>query len=202
MLLIWIGSFILIGGLSVPVSAAQRYIAVLPACALVIGFALDEIGSLLETAWQKRRKWLSAASLAIIVTLSISDLYFYLATYTPVSSMGGVNTLVAQRLADCLQDKEEIQVAFFGTPRMGYYSINSTAYLAPHVQGLNFNHPWGSDENPRLAAGPVMFVFLPGNEENLSRVIQDYPIGTKSIEVNVDGSILYWTYTVNNFTSP
>ncbi|MEN8241582.1 MAG: glycosyltransferase family 39 protein [Chloroflexota bacterium] len=202
LLLIWIGSFVLIGGLSVPVSSAQRYVAVLPACALVIGFAMDEIASLLEINWKIPQKWLTVISLAIITAVGVSDLYFYLFTYTPISSMGGTNTLVAQRLADDLQDKEDLQVAFFGSPRMGYYSIRSTQYLAPHIEGLDFIHPWGSEGNPQLTAGAVIFIFLPGNEENLSLVIEDYPIGTKSIEQNVDDSVLYWSYTVNNFISP
>jgi 4-amino-4-deoxy-L-arabinose transferase-like glycosyltransferase len=202
LLLLWIAGFILIGGLSVPVSAAQRYVAVLPACALVIGFAVDEIARLLEKAWQKRRKVLTYASLILISAVCISDLHFYFFDYTSISDVGSTNTLVAQRLANYLQDKENLQVAFFGTPRMGYYSINSTAYLAPQVQGLDFNHPWGSEENPQLTAEQIMFVFLPGNQDNIGLVVQDYPNGTAAIEHNIDGSVLYWSYTINNTNFP
>lgn len=198
MLLFWIGSFILVGGLSIPVSAAQRYVAVLPACALVIGFALDECANLLEKVWQERRTLLTAVVFILIILVSLDDLYFYLFTYTPVSDLGGLNTLVAQRLADYLQDEEDIQVAFFGQPRMGYYSINSTAYLAPHIQGLDFNQPWGSPDNPEITAEEVLFVFLPGNQENLDLVKEDYPNGSATVELNEDGSTLYWMYTAQN----
>jgi 4-amino-4-deoxy-L-arabinose transferase-like glycosyltransferase len=195
MLFLWIGSFILIGGLSIPVSAAQRYVAALPACALVIGFALDESVNLLEKVWQERRTLLNAAVFLIITVVCLDDLYFYLFTYSPVSDLGGLNTLVAQRLADYLQDEENVQVAFFGQPRMGYYSINSTAYLAPHIQGLDFNEEWGSPGNPEITSDEVLFVFLPGNQENLDLVKEDYPNGNIIVQLNEDGSTLYWMYT-------
>jgi 4-amino-4-deoxy-L-arabinose transferase-like glycosyltransferase len=201
MLFLWIGSFVMIGGLSIPVSAAQRYVAALPACALVIGFALDESANLLEKVWQEWRKLLNAAVFLIITVICLDDLYFYLFTYTPVSDLGGLNTLVAQRLAEYLQDEEDIQVAFFGQPRMGYYSINSTAYLAPHIQGLDFNHPWGSPDNPEITADEVLFVFLPDNQENLDLVKQDYPNGNIIIQLNDDGSTLYWMYTAQRSIS-
>jgi 4-amino-4-deoxy-L-arabinose transferase-like glycosyltransferase len=197
LLLLWAASFIVIGGMSVPVSAAQRYVAALPVCALVIGFALDESANLLEKVWQERRKLLTAAVFLVIAVVSLDDLYFYLFTYTPVSDLGGLNTLVAQRLADYLQDKEDIQVAFFGQPRMGYYSISSTAYLAPHIDGLDFNQPWGSPDNPTITADEIVFVFLPDNHENLALVKEDYPGGSAMVELNEDGSILYWMYTAH-----
>jgi 4-amino-4-deoxy-L-arabinose transferase-like glycosyltransferase len=196
LLIFWIGSFILIGGLSVPVSAAQRYVAALPACALVIGFGLDECGNLLERAWQQKRTLLSAAALIAVAFISLNDLYFYFFTYTPVSDLGGLNTLVAQRLADYLQDKDDLQVAFFGQPRMGYYSINTTAYLAPYIEGLDFNHPWGSGENPALTGDHILFIFLPGNEEEMEAVRLAYPNGSTAIQQNSDGSILFWLYSI------
>jgi hypothetical protein len=164
----------------------------------VIGFALDESANLLEKVWQERRKLLTAAVFLVIAVVSLDDLYFYLFTYTPASDLGGLNTLVAQRLADYLQDEEDIQVAFFGQPRMGYYSINSTAYLAPHIQGLDFNQPWGSPDNPEITADEVLFVFLPDNRENLELVKEDYPNGSTTVELNEDGSPLYWMYTAQN----
>lgn len=198
LLLIWIGSFILIGGLSVPVSAAQRYVAALPACALLIGFALDESANLLQKVWKNRWALLSAAVIVIAVAVSANDLYFYFFKYAPTSDLGGLNTLVAQRLAEYLEDKEDLQVAFFGQPRMGYYSINSTAYLAPHIQGFDFNHPWGSADNPELTADKILFIFLPGNEEILDLVKQDYPNGSTSIQETGSSTILYWLYTAEN----
>jgi 4-amino-4-deoxy-L-arabinose transferase-like glycosyltransferase len=196
LLLFWVGSFILIGGLSVPVSAAQRYVAALPAVALIIGFALDECGNLLEKVWQQKRTLLSVSILIVTVLISLNDLYFYLYTYTPVSDLGGLNTLVAQRLADYLQDKEDLQVAFFGEPRMGYYSINTTAYLAPHIEGLDFNQPWGSQENPVLTSDHILFIFLPGNEGEMESVKQTYPHGSTAFQQNTDGSVLFWLYTI------
>jgi hypothetical protein len=202
LLAIWVGSFILIGGLSVPVSAAQRYVAALPACGLLIGFALDECANLLEKVWQERRTLLSAGVIVVILAISLHDLYFYLFTYTPISDLGGLNTMVAQKLADYLQDEQNMQVAFFGQPRMGYYSINTTAYLAPHIQGLDFNEDWGSPDNPQITSDRVLFVLLPGNEANLDLIKQDYPGGATAVQLNHDGSVLFWLYTAARPTTP
>ena len=174
-----------------------RIIHELPIDLILNANSLDEIAGLLESVWQHHRKLLSAAVLVTILAVSVNDLYFYLFTYTPASDLGGLNTMVAQRLADYLQDKEDLQVAFFGQPRMGYYSINTTAYLAPHIQGLDFNHLWGSPDNPTLTEDRVLFVFLPGNEDNLDLVKQDYPDGATAVEETTDGAILYWLYTTS-----
>ena len=87
-----------------------------------------------------------------------------------------------------------MQVAFWGADRMGYTSINTTAYLAPQARGLEFQYPWGNPENPPLAQGPVVFVFLPGEEQNLPLVQRDYPGGEMIVAYDFDEGPLYWLY--------
>lgn len=202
MLYLWIGAFVLVGGFSVPVSSAQRYVAVIPGCALVIGFCLDECVSIISKVWQKSGRLLTAGVLLLVVGMGVSDLHFYFYKYSPQTQLGGQNTLVAQRLALYLQDQQPTQVAFFGGSRMGYYSISSTAYLAPHIEGLDFRQPWGSADNPEITAEQVMFVFLPEERQNLDLVRQDYPDGALSVEYDQQGLPLYWLYTVNLITQP
>ena len=196
MLYLWIGMFVLAGGFSVPASSAQRFVAAIPGCALVIGFCLDECIRLTSKIWANRSKLLYAASILLLVGLGLSDLNFYLYKYTPHTQLGGQNTLVAGKLADYLKKQEPAQVAFFGGDRMGYYSINSTAFLAPHILGLDFREPWGSEDNPTISSGQVIFVFLPEMEEDLDRVREDYPSGQLTTEVDLMGAPLYWLYTV------
>jgi hypothetical protein len=201
MLYFWIGMFVLSGGFSVPVSSAQRYIAAVPACALVIGFCLDECARMAGTVWPERQKILYAGAILLVVGLSVSDLNYYFFKYTPHSQLGGANTLVAQKLADYLENQGPQQVAFFGGIRMGYYSINSTAYLAPHIEGLDFREPWGSADNPAITSARVIFVFLPEELTNLDLVKQDYPDGKLVIEVDQTGAPLYYLYKVDPSTS-
>ena len=194
MLYLWIAAFIVVGGLSVPASSAQRYIALIPACALVIGFGLDETIRQIDKVWQDKEKWLYGGALALCVLMGVSDMLFYFNKYTPATRLGGENTLVAQRLAEYLHDKGKVQVAFWGADRMGYTSINTTAYLAPQARGLDFQYPWGNPENPPLAEGPVVFVFLPGEEQNLPLVQSDYPGGEMIVAYDFDEGPLYWLY--------
>jgi 4-amino-4-deoxy-L-arabinose transferase-like glycosyltransferase len=198
MLYLWIGLFVLVGGFSVPVSSAQRYVAALPGCALIIGFCLDECAGLAGKVWQGRGKIFSVGMVLLVIGLGVSDLNFYIFKYTPQTQLGGQNTLVAQKLAEYLQEQDPMQVAFFGGSRMGYYSINSTAYLAPHMEGLDFREPWGSADNPAITSERVIFVFLPEERDNLDLVRQDYPDGLVVPEYDQQGAPLYWMYTVDS----
>jgi len=93
-------------------------------------------------------------------------------------------------------------VAFFGGTRMGYYSISSTTYLAPHIEGLDFREPWGSANNPVITSDPVIFVFLPEQLDNLDLVQQDMPGGQLISEYDQQGGLLYLVYIVDHSEAP
>ncbi len=195
LLLMWILVFGIMNGFSEGAPAAQRYVAVAPAVAILVGYGLAESGSLLSGLWPRYRRIVSIAALAFMVLLSLDELRFYFQVYTPQSDLGGENTLVAARLADYLRNKSsQWEVAFFGSPRMGYYSIASLPYLAPHIKGYDMNHPWGSLENPQLQSDYLIFVFLPGLEADLEAVQNSYPGGELLQETTADGRLLYWLY--------
>lgn len=198
MLFFWLGIFALAGGLSVPASSAQRYVAVIPACALVIGSSMSEIIDLITKARQERVRILTLAAAILLVGLGVSDLYYYFKVYTPNTELGGANTLVAQRLAETLKDEEPLDVAFFGGSRMNYYSISSIPFLAPQINGVNFYAPWGTEESPELTADTIIFVFLPDQESNLELVRQDFPDGELVVEFDRHDNILYWLYRTEN----
>jgi 4-amino-4-deoxy-L-arabinose transferase-like glycosyltransferase len=198
LLFFWMAAFVLAGGLSVPVPAAQRLVGVTPVCALIIGFAVGEIADLLTKLWEKRAAVFNIAAIIVILILVISDINFYFLEFTPLASLGAGNGQVAQTLAYYLQEKsEDWQVAFFGVPRMGYHSISSLSYLAPHIEGVNMDHPWGSDQNPELTSDHVIFVFLPNHEDNLRAIQEAYPTGELAEEYESDGDLLYWYYEVS-----
>lgn len=196
-ILLWLTAFVFIGAMSTPVPAAQRYVAVAPAIALVLGFSLGELNNLLVKVWNQRSRLIAAVALALAVFLAIDDARFYYFDYTEKMNFSDPNGWVAQSLSDYLQDRDEgWQVAFFGAPRMGYRSISSLPYLAPHVVGVDMNQPWGSPENPELTSDKLIFVFLPENENDLNAVRASYPDGQLNEEYFINGVFLYWTYEV------
>ncbi len=201
LLLLWLAAFVGVSGLSESTPAAQRLIAVAPACALVIGFVVSEIASLLQRLWPRGERLFVAAAFLLVAALAADDMYFYFNGYTPHTRSVQVhsNAAVAQHLADYLQDKPgSLQVVFFGQPSMGFYSIPSLQYLAPHIRGVDMVDDWGAPENPEVGSGDLLFVFLPGNEDQINAVRASYPGGTLLRHIATDGEPLYWLYEVNS----
>ncbi len=194
--IIWLAAFVATGTLSLPATAAQRYVAAAPACVLLIGFAFSEIAILLNKAWDNSIRFTNILGIIAIIIISANDTWFYFFKYTPNSYMGGPNTFVAQKLAEYLQTKEGLDVAFFGEPRMGYYSISSLPYLAPHIRGFDHRYPWGSPDNPELTNDHLLFVLLPNHEEDLKAIMDTYSSGILREEYDPYGGLLYWYYEV------
>jgi len=197
LLALWLIAFGLVGGLSESTPAAQRYAAVAPACALIVGYGLGESLALLEKVWPKAKWLFGSLAIAAILTLAADELYFYFFEYTPRSivEQARSNGMVAHRLSEYLQDKpEDVQVVFFGQPYMGYYSIPSLQYLAPQIKGIDMIQPWGSADNPQPTAAHLLFVFLPSHESEISAVQAAYPGGSLHTELAVDKNVLYWLY--------
>lgn len=197
---LWLGAFTLAGGLSESTPAAQRYIGVAPACALVVGYALNGIAQRLTAFWPQAKRGLAGAALLTAALLAISDINFYFRSFTPRGEYSGTNTAIAQHLADYLQDKPAgTQVAFFGLPRMGYFSISTIPYLAPHAIGIDMAQPLGSPDNPLLMMGNVVFVFLPEYESDVQTLLKSYPQAEVKKEFDMNGDLLYWYVEMPNY---
>lgn len=195
---LWLLSFGFISGLSIDAPAAQRYVAAAPAAVILVGFGLSETSSLLKNLLPQRRALINLVALLLIVGVAASDAQFYFYEYTPKRRLEPNNDMVAQRLANYLQNKpSRFQVYFFGSPRMGYYSLSSLPYLAPHIRGVDMNLPWGEEGNPIPDGDQIIFVFLPGHEDDFDRVMDDYPGGETLSEKTVDGKLVYWLYEIS-----
>jgi hypothetical protein len=82
---------------------------------------------------------------------------------------------------------------------MGYQSIMSLPYLAPHIQGIDINYPWDPNSPPILSNGHWIFVFLSNHEQDLNAVRVQYP-GGELREVTrryPSKGVLYWSYEIN-----
>jgi 4-amino-4-deoxy-L-arabinose transferase-like glycosyltransferase len=193
LLLMWLGVFVVSGGMSESTPAAQRYIGAAPAAAIVLGYALAGISDRLTAALKQSAKAFTVISLAIVALLAADDLNFYFNDFTRRGDYAGTNTAIAQYLATYLQDKPAgMQVAFFGEPRMGYRSISTLPYLAPNAVGLDFSQPLGAVENPEIQPGPVVFVFLPEHAADLDILLFQYPnVAVHEVRGLAD-ECLYW----------
>jgi len=199
-LMLWLFAFMAIGGLSESTPAAQRYVAVAPACALLVGFGLSESTALLEKVFEKGKRWIAILSIVLVTVLAADELFFYFFVFTPHSAISTArsNDVVAQTLANYLETKpKDIQVVFFGFPNMGYYSVPSIQYLVPDIKGIDINQPWSPVEKPDTNSNHLLFVFLPNNVEQISPVQVDFPGGKLTSFPAADGELLFKIYEVN-----
>ncbi|MCJ7512639.1 MAG: hypothetical protein MUO23_06670 [Anaerolineales bacterium] len=90
LLALWLAAFGLIGALTESVPAAQRYVAAVPACALIIGSALSSISAGAERLVPRGARWSAAAVAAVAIALAIDDARFYFLDYTPAAPSGGI----------------------------------------------------------------------------------------------------------------
>ncbi len=197
LLVLWLVAFGVTGGMSESTPAAQRYVAAAPAACLALAYGLNRLAEWLSRLWPRARPYAGLAAIGLVVVLALDDLRFYYVQYTNHSDFGGDNGMVAQRLADHLRyEPASAQVAMFGTPRMGYYSIPSLQYLVPDIAGSDMNAPWGSAENPPLVGHPLLFVFLPEHEADMEAVRAEFPGGQLIEEPSRTGGVLFWLYQV------
>ena len=197
LLILWMSVFVVSGALSDYTPAAQRYVAVAPALALVLGFAIAELVRFLGRFGAKSLKIFSYLGLVIILILSVDELLFYFYTFTPFSTLGGSTGKAAMHLGEYLQTKDNNwEVLFFGSPEMNYRSIASISYLAPQVEGTDIVLPWGAEANPIPNRKNVIFVFLPNHQTDLEKVQSNYPGGKLLEERTWSHELLYWLYEV------
>ena len=81
---------------------------------------------------------------------------------------------------------------------MGYASINSTTFLLPQVTGLDMNAAWGSENNPEITAPNVLYVFLPGHENNRDLAIAELGFLEAQAEYDMNDNLLYWYIEIDN----
>lgn len=193
LLLMWLGVFVVSGGMSESTPAAQRYIGAAPAAAIVLSYALAGISARLAVALKRGAQAFAVISLIVVILLAASDVNFYFNDFTSRGDYAGTNTAIAQHLATYLQSKPAgTQVAFFGQPRMGYRSISTLPYLAPNAVGLDFGQPLGSADNPEIQPGSAVFVFLPEHQADLDTLRLQYPNATVYEAFGLTGQFLYW----------
>jgi hypothetical protein len=196
-LLLWIASFIFVGGFSNDVPSPQRYVAVLPACMLAAAFGVSRLLDIVARFRPAIVRHANALVMLAIVFLSLKSAVDYYTYYAWVTRLylAESDGMIAQELGWFLETQpEDTQVVFFGYPRMGYYSIPSAQFLVPHIQGLDIVEPWGSSKNPQPNSKHIVFVFLAPNQKEIPKVQSDYPGGTLLEKRSDRNRVLYYYY--------
>ena len=199
LLLLWLLGFVVITSLSDSTPAAQRMVAVAPACAVVIAVAVEQIVAPLAARWPRQAVLLSMVAVSASTAMALADINFYFNVYTPrfVEQRAHSNDAIAQGLADALRDKDSAyQVAFLGKG-MGFRSIPSIQYLAPQVKGVDVNGTWGDPQNPTIESDRIIFVFVPGREQEIAAVEESLPGGALTSVPATDGAPLFWMYKIH-----
>ncbi|NMB86989.1 MAG: hypothetical protein GYA17_01440 [Chloroflexi bacterium] len=194
-LVLWMLAFGIIGGLSESTPASQRYVAVAPALALVIGFALDEMRRLLSLVWPGVQRTIMAGVFLAGILLAAGDASFYFYDFTPRSSLEDFNGYRFQRIAEVLsQLPAGEQIVFFGYPEYRHYNAPGLDYMTQHLNVLDKYGFWMPEDRDSLSGERVTFVFLRENELDVWRVVGMYPGGHLWRELDAQQRVLYWMY--------
>ena len=106
--------------------------------------------------------------------------------------------MIAQTLADYLQDKDETwTVLLLGDgPKIQYSNFPSLKYLVVNVPIIEIDHPWGSFDNPEAPADHLIFVVLAQRLSELDAIKASYPGGSVRRVNHPKGWFLYTIYEV------
>jgi|GEM_PF-847272 len=198
---LWLLVFGFIGGLSESTPAGQRYVAAAPAVTLMAAYGLAWLIQLIVDVLPQLARWALPALITTSVWLANQDVRFYFLEYTPNShfvsryNFEKLGDTVAEYLAEYLPHVTAgWQVAFFGAPYMGYYSIPSLQFLVPHIQGVDMNYPWGDTRLPPLNSTRIIFVFLDQSLDSLQAIQTQFPGGLLFIDRNTSNKEYLWLY--------
>jgi len=196
LLTLWLVAFSLINALSSHIPAAQRYVASAPACALVAGYGLHKVAETLAALWVRSRKVTATIAYLILVSIMVSDLWFYFVDYTRSTYLSEAtsNGMIAHQFGDYLKGQSaDTQVVFFGAPRLCYDSP-AILYLAPQIKGMNAPEDWATFDRSQLTSPKIIFVFLPEYRDEIGLIQEAYPGGMLKAETARNGEVLYWLY--------
>lgn len=192
LVLLWLAGVLAVGGLSESAPASQRYVVGAPAAALLAGWALASA----TAAAERRRAGLRHALLglaAIVLAASAAlDLNLYFRRYVPSGEALDDNTEVAMALADRLaREPTGTRVYFLGPPRMGFASIPTLPYLAPHVSPTDVDAPLSEPPAWPASSTPTLVVALPERADELRFVREALPGGREDETRGRAGQVLY-----------
>ena len=201
MLLLWIGATVVFAGVLMEnPPSSQRYVIAAPAVCLIVALALVWIGERLRDLLGGRQQVWAGGLLIVALWIAQGDARFYLVDYAATGDFGGLNTEVANRAADYLNDLgPEWEAFFLGPPRMGiskHGGFPSTPYLAPDARTLDVWEPLDEMSDLPAIQLPAVFIFLPERAHEMAAVKEAYPAGIERHFPGRYGRTLFLAYEV------
>lgn len=193
LMLLWLAAVVGMGAFSDSAPASQRYVAVVPACAVLIGWALSQGVDWLGEHLPEARKYLPMAALLLVLVLSLDDLRFYYLDFTKHHAYGGYDATIAQHIVNQVREEQDPwQIAFFGSPKLCLDYMPTIRFLLPQHEFIDMPENWDPLGGPPLLPTNVLFVFLPGHEPDLAKVLKAAPAAVFEQEKDLDDELLYW----------
>jgi hypothetical protein len=177
--------------------ASQRYVMAIPFVSLFVALPIALFVQWLGEGGPRYRKALPALGALALGLLMLVDLNYYFRQVYPAYVLGGGNTVAATAIAQDLRAQAPADVFFFGFPRMGYASLSTIPYLAPHMRGNDVIEPLTAPADLPVT-GPALFVFLPERLNELPFVEQRFPGGQYREVTGPDGALLYAVYALRS----
>jgi 4-amino-4-deoxy-L-arabinose transferase-like glycosyltransferase len=177
----WIIAILFGAAFSVNVYAAQRYTALLPAIALIVGIGIYESVNSVGYLFKFKAKPALIIGLILACLCAIMDIQFYF-RWKPSVNTRNENGSIAYDLARYFAVNEDPQreVIFFGYPVMGYGSIPCLPYLVPDDQThpISMTGHWGeAEETPTSYGDHLTFVFMDARQDDYQDIKRRFPGG-------------------------
>jgi hypothetical protein len=169
---------VFLGGFSQDPPASQRYVTAIPLVAILVALPICRAAAWLANNWPRYRQAVWAVAILQLLWLGLLDIHFYFGEVYDHYVLGGVNTVVATKVAHYLEEQgpQGRTVYFFGFPRMGYTSLSTIPYLVPEADGQDVLEPLREPPTWPIT-GPTEFIALPERAGELELVRQAYPGG-------------------------
>ncbi|MBN1440665.1 MAG: glycosyltransferase family 39 protein [Anaerolineales bacterium] len=204
LLLGWIGLFGLIGALTESSPSAQRYVGSAPGCALIAAFAVVEVAARVKKMVPAAGRAAAVLAAAAVLFAAADNLHFAFAEYLPGSrfrgkyDFAGAGVAVADGIVALLSERGgSYQVVCLTGGYVVSHTVTSETYLVPGYQAVYLMEPYGSPENPEITGARLLFVIAVEREEELARVMADFPGGSAGARYNWDGTVVFLYYDVS-----
>lgn len=178
--------------------SSQRMTIIAPAVALLASLGLNWLADLVRRLFSVRERYLYPGMAVVLALISVLNLRYYFAIYTPRRVYGNPTAEIATELARYLtREGKACTVYFYGPPFM-YWDFGTLAYMVRGIQGVDVPPAEeGLPPSGRELKGNLCFVFIQerlGEFENLRR---ECPGGKETtVHSEVDGRLLFLLYEI------
>jgi len=193
----------LTGAFSLGAPSSQRLVFAAPILALCAALPIDA-----AMAWARARKPrlgqpLSGLAVLAFLAACLYQAWFFFGQAMPLARYSDVQGLVATELGRTLQRYPEGTPVYFVRPGpMGFSTVPSLAYLAPHVHGQDLDWPAPTPSPPPASGVPMLWVTLPEQAGILAELEAEYPQSRTVRWVDAAGQPLFNLLEVLDFRAP